>query len=1773
MARCRRLGLLPGEGPIVVLASPQDHALAEALIAARGGQALDWSALTTLPELLRGDVKGVIALFGLNGEDPAPSALADHQEAAVARALRLAATLCDSPKAGWARFVLGRATAVRGERPRLESAGVPGLARSFSREQDRWRVTVLDVDPDEGTGRLSETLLNDPGEDDGRVVALRGDQRYVEGLVEVRLPPAETAFEPGAHLLVIGGAGGVGRTLSGAFAGAKLSWIGRRAEDDGVRRALLAARARGQEVGYLTADAGDARALSRAVAEASRARGPVQGVILAGLTLRDARIPELSLDDVRACNAPKGRAALALAEALAGQPVRRLMVAGTALSQLGGAGQAAYAAASALCDANVAWLARTLGCALSIVHWGPWAEVGAVANPEVGGRLERLGFGRLSPEEAVPIFLGALASGAPQLVALRLASTMVSRLGRAPGPPLRLAAGGLPSAAVSALAEITPLPSSPPGQREAAITLPALAAERLREQLGALGWLPELPFAPDELLDLLDPHHRRLGAALLDLLLRAGQLVQSGEGLRALPTRLDLDQREAALIAAAPDLAPQLRLLRHCLDHFEAVLTGQMSGVQVLFPEGSLRLVEGMYRGNPLADLHNALVGRLAAAAARRWSRALPDQVFTVVELGGGTGGTTAAVVEALAGLPVRYRFTDVSGRFLEAAQARFGGGPLPFEVARLDLEQDLAAQGLALGVADVVIAANVVHATRSIRDTLARAASLLKPGGVLLLLEMIRPQDLATLTFGLTPGWWAFEDESRRLPHGPLLSAEGWMKALEEVGFTAGRALSVPPAADLPAEQAVIFAERAPWCAAGAAPASSAAAPTPIAAPATTAGSSWLVGLFSAVTGVPAADLHPEVPFTTYGVDSLVNQELLRRLSAVLGPLPSTLLFEHGTLFELEAALRASHGATFTALGAAAPKPTPAPQPTAPEPAPVTPIGPEPIAVIGVGLRVPGASSLRELWSLFAQGRSPIGPPPPSRASAFTQGAPPGGWRAGFLDDVARFDPLFFRISPRDAEGMDPQERQFLEVCWAAVEDAGLTPEALAALNPVGLFVGVMNHDYEWIGGEAAGQGQLTAASSSPWSIANRASAALDLRGPSMAVDTACSASLCALHLAVGALRRGECAAAVVGGVNLILHAKHLIRLQGAGMLSPRGACRVFAEDADGIAVGEGVAALVLRPLKDALRDGDPIYALVRGTATNASGRTSGYTVPSPERQAEVVRAALADAALPAASVGVIEAHGTGTALGDPIEIAALNRVFSGVNEPVAIGSAKAVLGHLESAAGVVGVVKAILQLGHAAVAPSPGSQPPNPKIPWSGGPLRVQTALGPWPARPGPRRVGVSSFGAGGANAHAVLEEAPARIVSPAEGGEHLVLLSGRTPELLREAAQGLRDHLEGQEQDPAAWRAPLSSIAWTSQRGRAHGRHRLAIKARSLNTLAESLRRFLAGEPLADGLLGEAARGGVGEAPDPADLDAVASAWVTGRPVTFAARPAGLIRAHLPPTPLLREPCWIPEPTRLRAQRPSRPPPAVVIGAGPAGLAVAKALREEGQEVLILEAGPEIGGVWAAPPGSRGGCYRGTRFQTSKHTSFFSDLPPAEEMSLFPDRHEVWAYLNRYAARFDLRSLVRHDAKVSALETEGGLGLRLADGERVEASAIAVCVGQFREPVTPRLPGQDRFGGRVLHSRDYEAPEALAGARVLVVGNGVSGMDLAAELSRVAQVTWSFRERRWIVPRLIGHVPNDASVTPARRLHALSGGGAPMLQAWRAAMPEYMDAPAPA
>nr|CBK62724.1 tmpA [Pseudoalteromonas sp. SANK 73390] len=634
------------------------------------------------------------------------------------------------------------------------------------------------------------------------------------------------------------------------------------------------------------------------------------------------------------------------------------------------------------------------------------------------------------------------------------------------------------------------------------------------------------------------------------------------------------------------------------------------------------------------------------------------------------------------------------------------------------------------------------------------------------------------------------------------------------------------------------------------------------------------LASIITQVTGYAISRLRPETGFDELGIDSLVVTKLTNKLESIFGELPKTLFFEYHTIEQLAEYMLSAHRteleqlfAPHHVLSEMSLADSQKELQNAIQPQHDTPVlAPEhhdtkDIAIIGIAGRYPQANNLNEFWQVLVGGKDCISEIPVGRwehshyydAQKGKSGKTYAKW-GGFIDGVDEFDPGFFNISPREAETIEPQERLFLQTAYEAIEDAGYTRQALAQSTMidktpgvVGVYVGVTYQEYQLYGAQETMLGNPMVLSMSPSSIANRVSYFCDFHGPSLAIDTMCASSLTSIHLACQSLLNGECKAAIAGGVNISIHPAKYLMLGYGGFASESGRCKTFSADADGFVPSEGVGAVLLKPLNEALRDRDNIYGVIKGSAVNHGGRTYGYSVPNPAAQEAVITQALHHANVSPQDISYLEAHGTGTSLGDPIEVAALNKAFAsdGSSDVVcAIGSVKSNIGHCESAAGIAGLTKVILQMQHQQLVPSLHSEQVNPKIMFTDSPFVIQRELATWPSRDGRARLaGVSSFGAGGANAHVIVQEAPKLTAHAMCHTKHvqLITLSARSHAQLKLMASNLLQWLKASTLS----QEDLQRLAYTLQTGREMFAHRFAFFVNEQDDLHTGLALFLAAD----------------------------------------------------------------------------------------------------------------------------------------------------------------------------------------------------------------------------------------------------------------------------------------------------------------------------------------
>ncbi|MGY6590396.1 SDR family NAD(P)-dependent oxidoreductase [Bacillus velezensis] len=1460
-------------------------------------------------------------------------------------------------------------------------ASIHGLAGSLAKEYTNWSIRLLDLESQRGDRHLPD-VFSLPADSEGNPWVFRAGQWHRQQLA-VCQPHADepSLYRHGGVYVIIGGAGGIGEVWTEYMIQtyqAKIVWIGRRKKDTQIERKLKRLAALGPAPQYFSADAADYDSLKRAYDTIVKENGKVRGIIHSAIVLSDRSFANMEEDQFRASLSAKTDVSLQIARIAEGEPLDFLLFFSSMMSFQKAPGQSNYAAGCTFKDAFAKRISQKAPYAVKVVNWGFWGSVGVVASEQYRKRMERDGIASIEAPEAMKTLETLLSGPHDQLALIKTTDPVFMK------DDLKEQVTVYPEKIPSALGQLTVNIT----QNDEAERLKASSVMSCMREMESL--------IEKMLVSTLYEMGAGLGQALPLFQSAAGITEQYSRWLKEsfvllnklalTPEKTDLGQvweeweRKKETWLRQKDMRAHVRLAEETLRVLPDILTGKLPATEVMFPDSSFRLVEGIYRNNIISDFFNDKLADTLIAVLKERLEKDPQAKIRILEIGAGTGGTSAAVMRKLKPYEAHiaeYCFTDISKAFLLHAEDIFGP-EYPYVTYKIfNAEQPVSTEAPDIGTYDAVIATNVLHATKNIRSTLRHAKAMLQKNGQLFINEINSRTIFNHVTFGLLEGWWLYEDHDLRIPGCPGVNPAGWAEALSLEGFVhplfpaeaahdlgqqiiaaesdgtvrlaltqaseekperrpydaeglsddtlhvslreksvelmkkvIGEALKVPAHRLLSHEPLTAYGldsilvvrltnalkdvfgsvsstlffeyqtidELADYFLSsrkealerqfgnGQAHPENAGrvqAPAESAAPIPNVrerGITYLTELIGKTLKMPSGRMDPSVSLTAYGLDSILVVRLTNAFRNVFDQMTSTLFFEYQTIEEIaDYLLLSQRGAFMKAMGVREEqlsdhtdnlnvKQNKIPQNEEGERTNGDPYIQD-IAVIGLSGRYPGADHVDELWENVKAGRHSITEVPKDRWDWKTfYNEERGKWGSiyskwgGFLDDIDKFDPLFFRISPAEAERMDPQERLFLQTAYSSIEDAGYTPSTLCDSRKIGVFVGVMNSNYPTV--------------PSDWSIANRVSFLFNFQGPSMAVDTACSSSLTAVHLAAESLRSGMSETAIAGGVNLIVDPAHYERLSAFSMLSPGDKCKSFGDSADGFVDGEGVGAIVLKPLAQAEKDGDHIYGVIKGSMLNAAGRTNAYMVPNPKAQFDLIAETLKRTDIHPRTVSYLEAHGTGTALGDPIEIDGLTKAFRLTTEDrqfCSIGSIKSNIGHLESAAGIAGITKLLLQLKHKRIAPSLHAAELNPNIEFEHTPFFVQQKETEW-KRPVlnitgemkeyPRIAGISSFGAGGSNAHVIIQEfVPSDSLKPMENASvspqkpAVIILSARNEQQLTERARQLLDDVIGKKRSDG----DLAKIAYTLQTGREPMAERLAFTAESIEELKMKLMSF--------------------------------------------------------------------------------------------------------------------------------------------------------------------------------------------------------------------------------------------------------------------------------------------------------------------------------------------
>lgn len=1372
-------------------------------------------------------------------------------------------------------------------------ASLHGFVKSLAKEFPEWRISCLDIDPDDSEKipvsmrweRYASTIITEPPNPNGNEVAIRNGKRYFRVLEPVLVsPPESSPFRKNGVYLIIGGAGGIGLELSLYLAKtvqAKLALVGRSELQEKQKMKIDSIEAAGGEVLYLQADVTDLKSLTAAIDEVKKRFGPLNGVIHSALTLKDKSLINMDQDSFQTVLAPKIRGSVALYQAVKDEKLDFMIFFSSTNSFSGSAGQSNYVSASAFEDAFACYWDAVAPYPVKVINWGYWGEVGIVATQRYNRIMAARGYQSITAAEGMEALEKILSFPNNQAAVIKADQAILREtMGCDLEKKTRLYPVKIPRIIRTALdTSRQPLLDNKTINNigDSFKELENLARLLLLKAFREIGLFRKAGerYDKQKLRDRLRiiPLYFRLYDVLLEILAQGAWIHIDGDTIitsklinEELKKALDdLEVAKDRLQLKYPSIKAHLRLLTTCMEHLAPVLNGTILATDIIFPNSSMELVEGIYRGNDTADYCNNLVlWSLVSHLRTRISGLSENEKINILEVGAGTGATSGTLFTAIRpyGDQIRYTYSDISLSFVQYGREQFAADNPYVEFKTLDIEKDPLEQGYQGGEYDLVIATNVLHATRNIRNTLRNIKWLLKSNGWLILNEVTEVSSVSSLTFGLLKGWWLYEDEEVRLKGSPLLSVEQWRTILREEGFV--NIVRLGPANQDSLSQTVLVS------------ASNGAVGPVVSEPRSLPVNAFpgklepeyninpprkdeieemkdqqlivnqLQRILAEVLCLEIAKIDIHKAFSDLGLDSILSLEFTRKLKAELGvEVKPARLFDYSTVSKLANYLdslgvkiekttgsssgiaggelnRESRGTSAASLVA---------EIFADHRRSVQPETRD-VAIIGMSARFPGADNITEFWKNIQNGVDSVTEVPLERWDAnllYDTSKCYCKW-GGFLNKVDYFDPLFFNISPAEAELLEPHQRLFLMEAWRALEDAGYAAESLDNIK-CGVYVGVMTN----------GQYQPTNLFNTPAILAARIAYFLNLKGPAVAIDTACSSSAVAIHMACQSLLNNETEMMLAGGVTLYLTPEPYQSMCKGGMLSREGRCKAFDNSADGFVPAEGVGVVVLKLLDRALADGDQIYGVIKASAMNQDGRTNGITAPSAQSQTELELAVYQESGITPDTISYVECHGTGTKLGDPIEIDALTAAFrryTGKKRFCPIGSVKTNIGHTSAAAGVAGLIKVLLAMKYKTIPPSLHFHNPNEHIDFDDTPFYVVQNCEDWLAGDSPRRAALSSFGFSGTNVHMIIEEAPEDPLKR-EAGEamadpyFLIPLSAKSEKALFDRMKELALWLG---QDGKGSR--IGDIAKTLGAGRSHFQYRTALIVRDTQELRMKL-----------------------------------------------------------------------------------------------------------------------------------------------------------------------------------------------------------------------------------------------------------------------------------------------------------------------------------------------
>jgi acyl transferase domain-containing protein/tryptophanase/acyl carrier protein/SAM-dependent methyltransferase len=1446
------------------------------------------------------------------GESPEENSTIDQQEEGV---LALFGVIKALLHAGYANknlrwtIVTSRTQRVKeADRVQPAHAAIAGLVGSLAKEYPQWDLRLVDVDSLASVS--AGECLSLPWDKQGDVLAYREGEWFQAGLARMAsVPETEPVYRKNGVYVVIGGAGGIGKVWTQFMMKehqAQVVWIGRRPWDATIEAEIQKLSRFGKSPLYIAADATNPADMERCRETVLKTYSTIHGVVHSAIVLHDQSLARMEEAAFRASLAAKVDISVNMHKIFGEQKLDFMLLFSSMISFVKAAGQSNYSAGCTFKDSYGHYLQQRSAYPVKIMNWGYWGKVGVVADESYNKAMARLGIASIEPDEGMASLQMLLGSDVHQMA---LVKTLDGEAGIHPSDVLthyprtsqatvykveHTVAQEKPARSTTALEATLPTPE-----------MNDLVTRIVGASLLSVGLFTDHKHTISDLSLSKPPapyYEQWLSRVIAYLqehnLITEDLTFQRETGTLAVSWAEWKIKRTAW--ASNPNLEAQIALLEACLKALPEILTGKRLATDAIFPNSSMQLVEGLYQGNPQADFFNEVLAETLVGCIEQKLKADKESEIRILEVGAGTGGTTAKLLPLLLRFPIaEYCYTDVSRAFLMHADKHYKSGFPALTTAIFDVSKPAAWQSVATNHYDFAIAANVLHATPDIRETVRNVKATLKNQGALLLNEIGAWSLFNHLTFGLLEGWWLCQDTAVRLPGSPGLAPGKWREILADEGFES---------IFYPAEEAHRFGQQivaavsngwvrqrigahtSPQVSADVPPAKAPGVQAPGHTPGpsqTFQSSSTPMKLSAEMTNdyvqriireklsqslkLDAAMIRNDTPFADYGVDSIIGVNLVRTINEALQiELETPSLFEYTTVGQLTDFIANKWRDQFASQLEGVPQ-SPSASISAAEETPAESDGKRghrflvqdqlcrtdssrnayeaseprmlnegPIAIIGMGGRFAQSESLEDFWENLIQGKDLV--EEVSRWSP-AECALPGQrnqkycGHGSFIDSIDQFDPAFFGISPEEAIWLDPQQRLFLEEAWKALEDAGYADRG-AQEKRCGVYVGCGTSNYERLF-------ETEVPPQAIWGnlvsiIPARIAYHLNLQGPAIAINTACSSSLVAIHLACQGLWSGETEMALAGGVFLQATPGFHQMTNRAGLLSPEGKCYSFDARANGFVPGEGVGVVVLKRLRDALEHGDHIHGVIVGSGINQDGSSNGLVAPNGRAQERLQRSIYERFKIQPETIQVVEAHGTGTTLGDSIEFAALSRSFGEYTQKkqfCCLGTVKTNVGHTAEAAGMASVLKLLLSMRHRQIPPTLNFQTSNAAIDLASSPFYLNTETKEWSVEQHDmRRAAINSFGYSGTNAHLVLEDAPPVAPLPVKAPAFLVTLSARTSEQLRQHASNLLAMLK---------RTPdlsMNDLSFSLLVGRMQLAYRLACVARSQEELTHQIEQWL-------------------------------------------------------------------------------------------------------------------------------------------------------------------------------------------------------------------------------------------------------------------------------------------------------------------------------------------